>query len=75
MQATVLVHLKCYQGVIVRSNKNVTEGTMSDDDKMTIDERRKYLRMVKKGNYSSQPEQLQKKIHPSRQSRSGASSR
>jgi hypothetical protein len=32
----------------VRSNKNVTEGTMSDEDKMTIDERRKYLRMVKK---------------------------
>lgn len=31
---------------MVHSNDNVTEGTMSADDKMTIDERRKYLRKM-----------------------------
>ena len=33
---------------MVRSNNNVTEGTMSDEDKMTFNERRKYLRTVRK---------------------------
>jgi hypothetical protein len=44
----VLVHLKCYPRDIVRSNKNVTEGTMSEDEKMSINERRKYLGLIQK---------------------------
>lgn len=33
---------------MVLPNENVTEGTMSNDDEMTIDERRKYLRKMQK---------------------------
>ena len=33
---------------MVPSNENVTEGTMSTDEKMTIDERGKYLPMMRK---------------------------
>jgi hypothetical protein len=33
---------------MVQSNDNVTEGTMPDEDKMTIDERYKYLRIKQK---------------------------
>jgi hypothetical protein len=33
---------------MVLSNDNVTEGAMTNDDKMTIDERRKYLRIMQK---------------------------
>jgi len=41
---------------MVPSNDNVTEGTMSADDKMTIDERRKYLRKMQK-RYRQAPRQ------------------
>ena len=41
-------HLRCYRRSIVLSNDNVTEGAMSSDDKMSIEERRKYLRRIKK---------------------------
>jgi hypothetical protein len=33
---------------MVQSNDKVTEGTMPDEDKMTIDERYKYLRITQK---------------------------
>ena len=39
--------LKCYRRGIVRSNDNVTEGTMLLEDKMTVGERRKYLGVMK----------------------------
>jgi len=35
-------------GCYILTNDNVTEGTMSIDDKMTVDERRKYLNTMKK---------------------------
>ncbi len=31
---------------MVHSNKNVTEGIMPNDEKMSVDERRKYLKLV-----------------------------
>ena len=47
-QPLVFFHLKCYRGCIVLSKDNVTERTMSSQEKMTVDERRKYLRQMKK---------------------------
>lgn len=41
-RAGILAHLKCYQRIIVNSNENVTEGAISDDEKMSIDERRNF---------------------------------
>lgn len=35
--------LKCYRRVIVASKEDVTEGTMSIEEQMNVDERRKYL--------------------------------
>jgi hypothetical protein len=59
-QMAVFIHVKCYRSGTVHSNENVTkviqfpqmimllEGMMSTQDTMNIDERRKYLRMMKK---------------------------
>src|SRR5512135_98505 len=44
----VFSHVKCYRRGIVLSNDNVTGETMPADDKMTIDERRKYLHQMQK---------------------------
>src|SRR4030067_757834 len=43
----VFVHLKCYRSGIVHSNENVTEGTMPTDERMTINERRMYLKVMR----------------------------
>ena len=46
-QLRVLTHLKCYQKEgRVPSAKNVTGGAMAREDKMTVDERLKYLKVV-----------------------------
>jgi hypothetical protein len=45
-QEHVFPHPKCYRDGIIPSKENVTGGTMSIEDKMTIDERRKYLRKM-----------------------------
>ena len=42
-QARVFPHVECYRSGIVPSIDNVTGGTMSTDEEMTIDERLKYL--------------------------------
>lgn len=44
----VFIHLKCYRRDIVHSKENVTGGTMSADVEMTLEERRKYLRLMQK---------------------------
>jgi hypothetical protein len=43
---TVFPHVKCYRDGIIPSKENVTGGAMSVEDKMTIDERRKYLKKM-----------------------------
>jgi hypothetical protein len=43
-QSAVFPHAKCYRDGIIPSNVNVIDGAMVVEDKMTIDERRKYLR-------------------------------
>ena len=47
-QPSVFTHAKRYGSGIVHSNDNVTEGTMPNEEKMSINERRKYLRLIKK---------------------------
>jgi hypothetical protein len=47
LQVIALYQLKCYRGIIVLSNDNVTEGTMSPEERMTIDEQRKYLHKMR----------------------------
>src|SRR3989304_5854959 len=43
----VFYQIKCYRTIIVLSNDNVTEGTMIETTKMSIDERRKYLNKMR----------------------------
>ena len=44
---TKLLRLKCYRSGIIPSNDNVTGGKMTTEEQMTIEERYKYLRMMK----------------------------
>jgi hypothetical protein len=47
MQDPAFIHLKCYRGGTVLSKENVTEErAVTTEEKMTIDERRKYLRLM-----------------------------
>ena len=46
---SAIYRLHSYTGDTVPSNDSPTEATMSPDDGMTIDERRKYLRKMRKG--------------------------
>jgi len=41
-------HLKCYLSFIIPPKDNVTGGYMEDKEKMTVDERYKYLRQMQK---------------------------
>src|SRR4030067_367597 len=45
-QLGVFCHQECYRRDKVLSNENVTEGIMSADEKMTVNERRKVLKKV-----------------------------
>jgi hypothetical protein len=45
-QEAVFFHLKCYRGGIVPSKEKVTGGTKTNEEKMTIYERYKYLRKM-----------------------------
>jgi hypothetical protein len=47
LEGHALYQLKCYRRIIVHSNENVTEGTMSPEERMTIDEQRKYLHKMR----------------------------
>jgi len=44
----VFFHLRCHQNDMVHSNDNVAEGAMPSEERMTIDERYKYLRIKQK---------------------------
>jgi len=46
-QGIAFIHLKCYRTGIIPSKENVTEGTMSITEEMSIDERRKYLHKMR----------------------------
>jgi len=46
VKSPVFTQVKCYWWGIVHSNDKATDGTMPSDEKMTIDERRKYLRRM-----------------------------
>src|SRR3972149_308273 len=46
-ECSPLYQIKCYRRIIVLSNDNVTEGTMSPEERMTIDELRKYLHKMR----------------------------
>ncbi len=54
-QEHVFTHLKCYRGGKVLSKENVTEGAMSTEESMSIDERRKYLKKMQKTVSKSKP--------------------
>jgi hypothetical protein len=46
---------------MVHSNENITEGALSTDDEMTINEQRKYLRKMKKRyqeSFAKEPSRL-----------------
>ena len=45
-QSLVFTHSICYRGYMVHSVKNATEENMPSDERMSIDERRKYLKLV-----------------------------
>jgi hypothetical protein len=47
-KSAVFPQVKCYRDDIIPSKENVTEGAMSIEDRMTVDERRKYLRKMQK---------------------------
>src|SRR3990172_1851261 len=47
-QEDAFTHLKCYRRGIVHSNDNVTEGTVPGEEKMTVDERRKYVARMRR---------------------------
>jgi hypothetical protein len=47
MEDGALYQIKCYRRIIVLSTENVTEGTMTEEERMTIDERRKYLHKMR----------------------------
>ena len=47
LQAIAFYHLKCYRSIIVHSNDNVTEETMSETEQMSVNERRKYLHKMR----------------------------
>ena len=44
---TPFYHLKCYRSKMVLSKDNVTEGTMPTEKQMTLEERRKYLSIMR----------------------------
>ena len=56
--ASAFFQIKCYRRIIVHSNENVTEGTMSEEECMTIDERRKYLHKMRIRSYSQDVDYL-----------------
>jgi hypothetical protein len=41
LEVFVFIHLKCYQGIMVLTNDNVTGASISYGDEMTFDERYK----------------------------------